>query len=76
MQILLNILYTVIDFVLGLLAPYLVLPGFVLDFLPGFIHYCLIVDMYFPIGLAISLILTCVTFQFVCMNISVIIEII
>ena len=75
-QALLNSVYNSINFICDSISPWFSLPGFVLHFLPGFIHYCLIINRYFPISLAFGLILSCIGFEVACANVKLIIYLI
>ena len=69
-QVVFNTCYQILDSLFGQIFSVIVLPDFIITFIPKFIYYALILNMYFPIGLLITLAISCVMWHFTLMFVS------
>ena len=73
-QIILNTCYLLLDSLFGKVFAVAVLPGFVVNFLPRAIYYGIIINYYLPIGLFLTLALSCVAWHFTLMFVSAVMK--
>ena len=73
-QLSLNACYVLLDTLFGKIFGVVVLPEFVVYFIPRAIYYGIIINMYLPLGLLITLALSCVVWRFTLMFVSAVMQ--